>query len=184
MINELSQINFENEKKSRRSVLTVSVFLLIFANLDVRNDVLNIAGLEIVISQDGIVSLLKLVLILALIAFTFVNLEKAPIRIARLMRIRDDKWWEPIDKDIDEFHAQMDPNYDYMQQEREARYSREWDDDARDERFRRKQKRLRVQSYYRPFASFTRIFSRVVWPYLLAMTALLYPDAVFVLAGP
>ena len=183
MFSELNRIDFESEARSRRSVITLSILLLIFSNIVLKSDTLSILGLEIFISKHSIVAVLRLLLSISLIAFFFAHVEKAPIRLARYLRKKDEKWWQPIEQDIDDFYAQSHPNYEYEMQQREAHeMSREWDDDARGERYKRKVRRQKIHSYYRPIATFTRTISRLVWPFALSAIALLRPELALVLA--
>ena len=181
MFSELNKLEFGNEVKSRRSVVAFSLLLILFSNLILKNDEMILLGLKVEISQYSVVAVLKLFLLLSLIAYVFAFLEILPKRIARILRKRDEAWWIPVSKQIDEFHEQSNPNYEYEQQQREFYDdSRDWDDDMYEERRKRKKRRQRVAGYYRPITSFTRTVTNVFWPLGLAYISFSCPEIVFV----
>ena len=184
MLQFFSKIEFQDEDRSRRSLITSSLMLMIFSNIQLRNDSLKILGLEIVVSEESIVAVLKLVVLLSLVAFLAIQAAKLPRLIARQMKKRDERWWSPISREIDDYHAQGDSDYNHMiEQEAAAAQYRDWDDDALAEWHSRKQKRIKVQSYYRTIVTFTKTISRIAWPLSLAVVALCAPQLFLVLDG-
>lgn len=181
MFSELNKIEFGSEIKSRRAVVTFSFLLIFFKNLVLKSDELIFLGLKVEVSQESVVAILKLFLLLALLAYFLSALEGLPRRVVRFMRRRDDAWWTPISEEISEFFEQSSPNYEYRQHQKKAfEENPEWDDAMYMEKASRKKKRQKVAGYYRPITAVTRMVSYVLWPLSLAYIAFFCPEAIFV----
>ena len=176
MLNSLASVSVENESKARKAVVAISIALILVSNLELTSDRLKVVGLEIIISQDKLIAVLKLALIVATSAFVLAILETVPKKIARIKRYFDARWWEPIQSDIDSFHRQMDPNYDY-----DFAREPEWDEEAYIEKVNRQKKRLKIAMLTRPIVVFTRSVANYLWPLSLLIVALFHPDLIFVL---
>lgn len=173
MLSTLNKLSFDNEAKTRRQLISVSVVLLIFKNLELASNQLTLLGLEIIISKPSIVSATTVVLIITIIAFVFAFAEKFPKRYAHYKRRSDDKWWKPIEKEIDDYHNNQDPDREYSHQHD---IDPDWDDMAYSEKSKRSQKRRKILNWYRPITTITRLVSNFLWPILIAAVSLFYPE--------
>jgi len=174
MIGQFPAIDPASERKAKQAVVTVSGLLLLFSNVTLLSNTMSLFGLEVDVSQEKIVAVLKLALGVATIALVMAYLEQLPRRIARLKRYWDEeKWWPPIEKDIAQYHRDM-------RGDDGGHYEPDWDDLAWSARNERKRKRQVIAGYTRPIVIVTRTISYYVWPLFLAAIALFKPSLVFV----
>lgn len=169
----LSNIDFTGLRRSRNAILSASVFLLVVSNITLASDRLNLFGLEFIVSINELVSVARVVLVLALLNLSGALVRESPKNLARFLRWRDEKWWLPIGEQIDEMHRGQGPDDDYWEQR-----GLDWDDEAYIERDVRKQKRLRVARWLRPISLTLSFTSYVIFPLALAFLSLFAPHLI------
>ena len=180
MIIQLNNLSFHNETKSRRSVIATAIFLLVVSNLSIASDSITLLGLEVLVSQTAIVAATRTVLIFCLIAFFLSWVELFPLRYARFRRNRDHDWWQPLKESIDQHYRDLDPSLDDAREYHEFRRDNpDWDDEFYEEKHQRKLRRLAIIKAHRPIAFTVRSFSNFLWPILLSIIALFFPEVIF-----
>jgi hypothetical protein len=168
-MNSLRDISFDNEAKVRKSIISISIALLVISNIKFSNNNLDLFGLELVVSPEKIGAVLRLSLSLLLIAQLFFILERIPQFIARSLAIKDDRWWGLKQPEIAEFQggaelSEYEQRMGYEQNEQNDPANLEWDDRQIFEKIEREKRRKRVMASYRPIATTTRTITRYIFP--------------------
>ncbi|MEL7164150.1 MAG: hypothetical protein AAGL96_01660 [Pseudomonadota bacterium] len=176
----LQDITFENETKIRKAIVSISVVTLVFANVELASNTLDFFGLKIVVSLEKTVAVLRLVLLLLLAALMLTLLERLPRLVAKVMRIRDERWWEKLLPDLEAFqrgtYQSEEDAYNEFQRE-----NPELDDILYMKKHQRSENRKKVLGYFRPIAMFSRSVTQYVFPISIALVALFFPHLVLVL---
>jgi hypothetical protein len=157
----------------------VSASIFLFANIELNTNVATLFGLEVLVSKDKIVAALQLLLIVCLIGFVLKYLEYAPRGIARLMRVRDERWWQPISIKIEKFQGREFS--DYPDDDPNDQYHPDWDDLEYEKRAIRKQRRQRVLGTYRQIATINQVIAQLFFPLAVAFLALRHPEFILIL---
>jgi hypothetical protein len=110
-------INFENEAKIRKAIVSVSVFTLVISNVELASNKLDFFGLEVVISIEKISAVFRLLIVSLLLGLFLVLAEHSPKRIVRILRVRDEKWWDRVLPAIREFQEFQNNGHDRSDQE-------------------------------------------------------------------
>lgn len=185
-MNSLRDISFDNEARVRKSIVSISIALLVISNIEFLDNKMDLGGLRFIVSPEKIGAVLRLSLWLLLIAQSFFILERIPRFIAKNLAAKDDRWWVRLQPEIDEFQkgAQLTEYEQMVEREHNERYNpanMEWDDRQLDEKFRRERRRKNVMASYRPIATVTRTITRYFFPLSLAFIAIFFPQFVLLL---
>lgn len=185
-MNSLRDISFDNEAKVRKSIVSISIALLVISNIEFLDNKMDLGGLRFVVSPEKIGALLRLSLWLLLIAQSFFILERIPRFIAKNLAAKDDLWWVLLQPEIEEFQkgvelSEYEQMVEYERNEEGNPSNMGWDDRQLHEKFRREKHRKSVMASYRPIATVTRTITRYFFPLSLAFIAIFFPQFVLLL---
>lgn len=134
-------------------------------------------------SQSGIVSLAKILLVVSLFAYLLARLELTPKRYASFRRRLDANWWIPINNEIQKTYDSMNPEeQDQREYQKFRKENADWDDQLYEERYQRKQQRLAILKFYQPIANTRAFIINVIWPFSLAYIAFYSPEFALIFA--
>lgn len=109
----MSQIDFSDMRKTRRSIVITSTAVLLLSSVELANNTLQILGLEFVVSLPRIAEAARILLGVLLVIFILRSLEVLPKQIHRYLILIDKAWEKKAKAELDKIEARIfDPGYD------------------------------------------------------------------------
>lgn len=176
-----STFEFETPAAVRKSIVSFSLVLIAFSNLDVRSDEIELAGLVIGFEKNHLIAFLKLSLWVSLASYFSALLPLAPSLASKVLKIRLSQWWAPLQEEIDNAYPkppedQYDEEYEQYRED-----NPDWDDLLYMEKSHREKKIKSIASLGDPISRIRLILTRDAWPIFLAGIALYFPEWIFIL---
>lgn len=109
----ISQIDFTDMRKTRRSVIIASVAVLLLSSFELTSNTLQILGLEFIVSLPRIAEAARILLAILLLIFVLRSLEVLPKQIHRYLIIIDKSWEKKAAAELHSIEEQIhNPAYD------------------------------------------------------------------------
>ncbi len=176
----LDEIGSGDFDRIRRAIYTLSALTIFLSNVPLTGNEVDIFGLKFLLQQETIIDLLSLFLWISLFIFAARMSEGIPKILAILMEKRDVDWWNPIEEQIQQYNLNPNEGYDY-EADQFYRENPDWDEEAHAEKQEREARRNRVFDYSKKLSSINGFFGRVLMPISVAVIALFFPEALFLL---